>query len=488
MSAAIEMLVRSPFSEALGWALFHSVWQGALAAVLVAGVLTLVRSSNVRYWAGCLSLAAMLCAFTATFLVHLPELGPGGAAAGPILEAGGPRVGGAPAARDAGWGERLAWLAPLWMLGVCGFQFRGAAGWMAARRMRARGVCAAAEPWPKRLEELAVKMRVSRPVQLLESALAEVPVVIGHLRPVILAPSGFLTSLPPQQVEWILLHELAHIRRNDYLVNLLQTVTEAALFYHPAAWWISGVIRDEREHCCDDLAVAAGSGGGAHSYALALTALEERRREGGGRREFAAGVAATGGRLMNRIERLLYPRRPAAGRAWSALLPAVLAAAMAWQSAGAPQDRKQNEGPYMKWLNEDVAYLAAAPERATFLGLRTDEERERFIEQFWLRRDPTPGTAENERKEEHYRRIGYANQRFGAKGKHGWTTDRGRIYIVYGPPDEIESHPSGRAGGPPFEQWLYREIQGIGKRVIVDFVDKNRDGDFRQTTDPANKN
>ncbi len=104
--------------------------------------------------------------------------------------------------------------------------------------------------------------------------------------------------------------------------------------------------------------------------------------------------------------------------------------------------RKELETPYKKWLNEDVVYIITDEERKSFHQLNTDEEREQFIEQFWLRRDPTPDTAENEYKEEHYRRIAYANDHY-ASGIPGWKTDRGRIYITFGPPDEIESHPSG---------------------------------------------
>ena len=113
--------------------------------------------------------------------------------------------------------------------------------------------------------------------------------------------------------------------------------------------------------------------------------------------------------------------------------------------------RKELETPYRKWLNEDVAYIITDEERTAFKRLQTDEEREQFIEQFWLRRDPTPDTVENEFKEEHYRRIAYANEHF-ASGIPGWKTDRGRIYITYGPPDEIESHPSGGTYERPPEE------------------------------------
>src|SRR6266849_10293643 len=129
--------------------------------------------------------------------------------------------------------------------------------------------------------------------------------------------------------------------------------------------------------------------------------------------------------------------------------------------------RKELETPYKKWLNEDVTYIITDEERTAWKRLSTDEEREQFIEQFWLRRDPTPDTLENEFKEEHYRRIAYANEHF-ASGKQGWRTDRGHMYIVFGPPDEIESHPKGGAQTPhAFEVWMYRHVEGIGDRLFV---------------------
>src|ERR1041384_1955717 len=114
--------------------------------------------------------------------------------------------------------------------------------------------------------------------------------------------------------------------------------------------------------------------------------------------------------------------------------------------------RKELLTPYRKWMNEDVTYIITDEERGVFKRLQTDEERESFIESFWLRRDPTPDSVENEFKEEHYRRIAYANEHY-ASGIPGWKTDRGRIYITFGPPDEIESYPSGQTGKFPFERW-----------------------------------
>jgi GWxTD domain-containing protein len=153
---------------------------------------------------------------------------------------------------------------------------------------------------------------------------------------------------------------------------------------------------------------------------------------------------------------------------------------------------------YKKWLDEDVAYIITDEERAAFKQLSNDEERDNFIEAFWQRRDPTPDTEENEYKEEHYQRIAYANEHFAA-GVPGWKTDRGRIYIVFGKPDEIESHPSGgsyerpmeEGGGEtstfPFEQWRYRYIEGIGQEVIIEFVDTCMCGEYHMTMDRSEK-
>jgi len=160
--------------------------------------------------------------------------------------------------------------------------------------------------------------------------------------------------------------------------------------------------------------------------------------------------------------------------------------------------RKELETPYKKWLNEDVLYIITDEEKQAWKRLATDEEREQFIEQFWLRRDPTPDSTENEFKEEHYRRIAYANERY-ASGIPGWKTDRGRIYITFGPPDENESHPSGgsyerpieEGGGTtstfPFEKWRYRYIEGIGSDINIEFVDTTMTGEYRMTMDPSEK-
>jgi GWxTD domain-containing protein len=170
------------------------------------------------------------------------------------------------------------------------------------------------------------------------------------------------------------------------------------------------------------------------------------------------------------------------------------------------KQRKKNERAfkqevskvYKKWLDEDVIYIITDEERSAFKQLSNDEERDNFIEAFWQRRDPTPDTEENEYKEEHYQRIAYANEHFAA-GVPGWKTDRGRIYIVFGKPDEIDDHPSGgtyerpmeEGGGEtstfPFADWRYRYIEGIGQEVIIEFVDTCMCGEFHMTLDRSEK-
>lgn len=159
---------------------------------------------------------------------------------------------------------------------------------------------------------------------------------------------------------------------------------------------------------------------------------------------------------------------------------------------------KELATPYKKWLEEEVPYIITNEERAAFLQLQTNEEREQFIEAFWQRRDPTPDTVENEFKEEHYRRIAYTNERF-ASGIPGWRTDRGRMYIMWGPPDEIQTHSSGSTYNRPmtegggqttvyaFDDWRYRYMEGIGSDITIEFVDPTGTGEYHITMDPGEK-
>jgi GWxTD domain-containing protein len=476
----LESLVQTPLAQALGWTLFHSLWEGAVAAILLVIALSVVRSSRIRYAAACLAMLGIPAGFGATLFRLMPE---GLATPATVIRniphafPGEPHF---PELSGRGMAEVLPWLTPFWIVGVILFHLRGVAGWMSARRLRRRGVCRASDVWQERLSRLRERLRVNTPVGPIESVCSQTPVVIGCLRPVIPFPVGLLTGMPAGQIEAILLHELAHIRRRDYLANLLQTVVECFLFYHPAVWWISSVIRTERENRCDDLVVATH--GNAHEYAAALTALEENRWAWN-----QAVLAVTGGVLMKRIRRLLYPKesqRTFLTPVLSAgMLVAVTAMALtAWQSKPAGDAAGDF---HQKWLNEEVPYIITDAERNTFNQLQSNSEREIFIEQFWARRNPAPGAVENAFRAEHYRRIGYANERFASKaGTPGWKTDRGRIYITFGPPNEIDSYPNASATKFPYEDWHHRHLENIGNNVAIEFIDAELNGEFHMAKDP----
>jgi len=500
----LELVVGAPISEALGWTLVHLLWEGAIIAAALAAFLALVRSPRIRYVAACVALIAVVASFTITLIHFLPEHG---RVPGPLNKMALP-FGGRPSDAIGSYGDFrsfetfVPWIAPLWIIGVCLFYMWCVVAWFSLSRMRRRGACSAPALWQQLVTRLACELKVSRPVVLLESLLADTPMVLGHFRPIILVPLGFLAGLSPDQVEVILLHELAHIRRWDYLANVCQRLVEGLLFYHPAVWWISHVIRAERENCCDDAVV--GLRGDAQGYARALTALEQNRVE-----TWPTGepvVAATGGNLMKRTKRLLYPKGPSGF--WApALAATVLLASTAMLMAArhvsanashsAQQTDQSADNPWQKWLNEDVVYIITEQEKSAFEAVKTDEERQQFVEQFWVRRDPTPGTPENEFKEEYYRRIAFANKHWGGN-EPGWKTDRGRMYIKFGPPDEIDSHPAGgnykrpesEGGGSvmtyPFEDWRYAHFEGLGS-LTIEFVDTSSTGDFRMTLDPKEK-
>ena len=474
LEALLEAGVRTPLAGAAGWALLHSLWEGAILAAALAAALMVLRSPRARYGAACAAMLATFVAFGFTLVHAMP-------ADGQMLRAQSTHVftwhvaavgGRLPSHPDLA--EVAPWLAPFWAAGVVLFYLGQTTGWISVYRLRRRGVCCAPAHWQDAVVRLSTRLRVTRPVVLLESCLADAPVVLGHWRPVILTPVGMLAGLPAGQVEAILLHELAHIRRADYLANACQRLVEGVFFYHPAVWWISGVIRAERENCCDDVAVAAS--GNAREFAAALAALEQNRCSGR-----SPAVAATGGSLVKRIRRVLYPQgQHGAWTPLAAVLVLMVTTALAltaWQSG--PPPKVVADSPYVRWLNEDVVYIVADRERAAFLKLGSDDERKMFIEQFWQRRNPTPGAAENVFKEEHYRRIAYANTHFDTpSGGEGWRTDRGHIYIAYGPPDEIESHPKPE-GRYAFEEWMYHHVEGVGDKVVVTFVDRSGDGDWR---------
>ncbi len=482
----LRIFIDSPLAASIGSTLIQSLWEGAIVSGSLAAVLAAARSPRVRYVAACAAMLMMLVGFAITFLFVMPQ----GAHqlpshTQPPIQAWNINGNHGAVVENLTLAALVPWLAPFWITGVSLIYLRRAADCMSVRRLRTRGVCSAPERWQNEVARMSHRLRISRPILLLESSLADVPVVLGHFRPLILMPAGLLTGFPPEQIEAILLHELAHIRRHDFLVNIFQRLVEGLFFYHPAIWWISRVMRSERENCCDDVAVVMS--GNAHGYASALAALEEFRHS-----VVEPAVAATGGSVVKRIRRLLIPSTT--NGAWTPFLAATIfmivaaVSVAAWQAepsqagSGTSQVQGQNakDSAYARWINEDVVYIVNDAEKSAFLRLTSDAERDKFIEQFWARRDPTPGTPRNEYKEEHYRRVAYTNAHFAQSGTPGWQTDRGHIYVVYGPPDEIESHLSGNSQIPnAFEVWAYRQVKGIGNNGVITFVDQSGHGDFR---------
>jgi beta-lactamase regulating signal transducer with metallopeptidase domain len=339
----IESLLAMPWALKVGAVLVHFLWQGAAIALVLAAVLLMMRrrSPQARWLASCVALAALVAAPAVTACLEFlpgeaamvptdPALLAGtGVPVDPDLQLSAPpatadrpmtsrpttltnlpdrsrAASAAPVAAAAPWQDRaygvlgpiLPWIAPLWALGVIGLGLWHLGGWMQTLRLKQRMTLPVSDTIRTTIARLGLRLGVRRPVRTLESALARMPMVIGWLRPTILLPVATLARLTPAQLDAVLAHELAHIRRYDCLVRLVQVVAETLLFYHPAVWWISGRIRTESEFCSDELAAAAC--GNRREYALAMASLAEMQSV-----TPRLAAAATGGQLLARIRRLI---------------------------------------------------------------------------------------------------------------------------------------------------------------------------------------
>jgi GWxTD domain-containing protein len=502
-------------AHAAGWTLLHFLWQGALVAIILACVLALLnrRSAQPRYLAACAALVLMAVLPLITF-ARIVAAEHSAANSFPLFLSPSASVTDHGIATPpepfpyriaAALDRFMPIVLAVWLVGVVVLFVRLGIGLVTAQRM----MSAATQPPPHDLlhvfHRLARRIEVPRPIGLFHSTLVQVPTVIGWLRPVVLIPLGCLSGLSPSQVEAILAHELAHILRRDYLVSILQSIVEALLFYHPAVWWVSGHIRREREHCCDDLAVQYT--GDALAYARALSLLEEHRSA-----LPAIALGANGGILTMRIKRLLGCKESVAAPQLVALTLlgiVIVATGVCVTTTGGAQNnstglqrpqydpravdiaaedireplvnqvpapssspRSAKETPsspaiapqYQAWLDQDVRWLISPQERAAFFQLTSNSERDQFIKEFWERRDSS-GSAPNTYRAEHYRRITYANEHFANAGVAGWESDRGRIYVVNGAPGTIESHPSSAPYGHPYETWVYTAT----RLTFVDF-------------------
>jgi len=387
----LTTLMESPWMDRVGWTLVHSAWQTAVIAAVYALLSFALpgRSANARYLIGCLALTAMVVVPAVTFLLD-PVASHGRIATAssspqmesiPLARPAAPLIveSTAPAdanlTRDRGesnnpqtivdiepasaldhetsqpritspnpWRQRLQSALPMitatWLLGVVLLSLRPAFGLWTVRRLRRRGLAQLPDEIRRLGERLTQQLHVRSAVQFVESALVCVPTVIGYFRPVILLPASAVTGLTRDELELVLAHELAHIRRHDYLVNLCQTAIESLLFYHPAMWWVSIQLHRERENCCDDVAVALCGNRG--TYVRALWAMENQRTAA------SPALAATGGSLLARVRRLVSdrPATPMFGGAgaWFAIaLIVTIGVGSALVAAGA-QDSSQSTG------------------------------------------------------------------------------------------------------------------------------------------------
>jgi beta-lactamase regulating signal transducer with metallopeptidase domain/uncharacterized protein YnzC (UPF0291/DUF896 family) len=344
-----QQLIGNPYLTLLGWAFIHFIWQGALVLLIYLVLNALLRSSsaNLRYLLGCSTLLLMLGLPVATIWViktspqwaesrrSFLQTGEAKLGTDTVLPLTAQENSSVPNLIQGASGEEarfpfysykgvftslLPWVVLVWAVGVLLLSLRFIGGLAFAQRLKRAEAGPLIQAWQERINLLSERLRISKPVQLCESVAVEVPAVIGWLRPIILVPASTLVGLNPNCLEALFAHELAHIKRYDYLVNLVQSAIEILLFYHPAVWWVSKQVRQEREHCCDDLAVSTC--GNVTVYAHALVELEQLRIT-----MPPLAVAANGGSLLRRIHRLISPSPPALFQvsSWKAGLSILLA-------------------------------------------------------------------------------------------------------------------------------------------------------------------
>ncbi len=338
------------FLSRLGLVLFHALWEVSLLGLAAWGGLVLLRRhpAERRYGFACAMLGAMVALPAATFLLSVPgEPSRALEGAARVLAQEGQGV---PAATP--------WLALGWILGASLMTLRLGGGLWWLERAYVRPSVPAPGPWRAAAGRLASRMGVRRPLDLRVTERADSPMVIGWRRPILLVPAAAFLNLDPAALEAILAHELAHVRRGDYLANLLQSAAEALLFFHPAAWWLSGHVRELREHCCDDAAAAAC--GDPIALAQGLSSLERLRRTLSREPQPPLALGAAKGNLMPRIARLFTPRDASVPsfRGLALLLGAAVLAGAVVLACRAPRTRPVAE---LDFSQVKVAHQPAAP-------------------------------------------------------------------------------------------------------------------------------
>jgi beta-lactamase regulating signal transducer with metallopeptidase domain len=373
----LHSMLADPLVLRLGWTLLHSLWLFATIGLVLAILLRLLKRAPLRYLVACAAFAACAGSAVVTFALLRPP-----ANVVPVIPATGGEVvtvdpsASASAVPIASWRlprveQVLPWLVAGWLAGILVLSIQHVAAWNRVRRLRRSGLPITTEPWPAVLSRLCQRLRVRRRVALLSSTLLDAPATVGWLKPAILVPVSALSGMPPAQLEALVAHELAHVRRMDYLVNLVQSIVEIVLFYHPAIWWISRIIREERENCCDD--IAAQLCPSRRNYAQALVRMEELRAG-----PLPLAMSAGGGSLLPRIRRLVdaVPRHRRTGSLPVALviLAAMATVLLLGKSRVTAQDAKPDAAWEPKFIDVPIV-LSTQPanELSTLLKRRLPE-------------------------------------------------------------------------------------------------------------------
>lgn len=317
MSTVIDIF-SSPTAETLGWTLLHSLWQGLLIAVLLIITLRFIseRAASVRYVVSCAALMAFVLSSLITFIYlsqtsSLNEVIPASSHASIITFDATQAIGQNNASvsesdfdmyllnAKAFVKSNMAWFVFFWLIGSVIILTRLVAGLWFVNRIKKHTVLLTGY-WNEKLRTFAENLRVNRIVLLGESAYTTIPIVLGHVKPLIILPLGMLSGLSASQVEAIFMHELAHVKRNDYLTHIFQLIIESVFFFNPCVWFVSRIIKREREFCCDDIVVKES--GSAMTYAMALAKVEEARLSTA---TLALSAAGTKNQLLIRIRRMM---------------------------------------------------------------------------------------------------------------------------------------------------------------------------------------
>jgi len=322
----IESLVSVDIVHTIGWTLIHSIWQILLIGLCLKILVFLYKnlSANSRYWLSASALILIIAVSVMTFFtyyssensigyaedfpyheefnaIQVNHLDPAGFYSGLNQSI--------PAIISQYITTNIGLIVSLWLTGLLLFNIRFAGGYWHTHRLKKRNLLPLNNEWKNRLIDLKYKLRINKVIRMAESTVIQIPMVIGHLKPIILLPVGMLTALPYDQVEAIITHELAHIKRNDYLINLIKSFIEVIFFYHPVTWWISSMMNDERENCCDDLTIKTC--GESSSLQNALLNLQELNQKP---RYIAAALFKNNHQLLKRIKRMKTIKKTTHGK------------------------------------------------------------------------------------------------------------------------------------------------------------------------------